>query len=142
MRQDTITIAGALLIWSLGACVKEQHLQLYAARAVPCPPTSCLSFPPLVLEQLEYACRGRLPLAAPSASASPTTASSTAPTTSSTKPGGSRAAQHRQRRGRSVQCSCTHGSKQLSGDPGAGDAAIPSHGGKAVPRLSVLLGLF
>lgn len=93
---------------------------------------SCLSFPVLVSEQPEYARWGWVPLAAPPATTSPSTASSSAPAASPAKPGGSGSAQRR-RRGRSVQRSCSSGSKQLGGDPGAGHAALPAHGGKAEP---------
>lgn len=117
----------------LGACVREQPLQLPAATlglCFQCP--VCLSFPVLVSEQPEYARWGWVPLAAPPATTSPSTASSSAPAASPAKPGGSGSAQRR-RRGRSVQCSCSSGSKQLGGDPGAGHAALPAHGGKAEP---------
>lgn len=127
----------------LAVCVRERPLQLPAAAVGLCfQRLVSLSFPVLVLEQPEYARWGWLPLAAPPAAASPAAASSSAPAASPAKPGGSGTAQRgRQRRGRSVQCSCSSGSKQLGGDPGAGHAALPAHGGKADPGGSVPLGL-
>lgn len=126
--QDIIAVpAGAILNWDW---------QLITAAFSTC----CLPLPVLVLEQLEYARWGWLPLPAPAASASPATTASSASTTSPAEHGGSRAAQHwQQRGGRSVQHTCSYGSKQHGGDPDAGDAALSAHGGKA--RGFVLQGL-
>lgn len=117
----------------LGTYLREQHLQLVAARVVlHFQYLVCLSLPVLVLEQHEYACWGWLPLPAPPASATPSTTPSSASAASPTDHGGTGAAQRWwQRGGRSVQCTCSYGTKQHSGDPDTGDAALSAHGGKS-----------
>lgn len=113
----------------LGTCVREQPLQLIAAAFSTF--YLSVSLPVLVLEQLEYARWGWLPVPAPPASTSPAATPSSASTTSSPKPGGPGAAQRWWRRGGGVQCAGSDGSKQRRGDPDTGDATLPTHGGKA-----------
>lgn len=109
--------------------MREQPLQLITAAFSTF--YLSVSFPILVLEQLEYARWGWLPVPAPPASASPAATPSSASATSSRKPGGPGAAQRWRRRGGGVQCAGSDGSKQRRGHPNTGDAALPTHGGKA-----------
>lgn len=100
------------------------------------PDTLTLPFSLLIAEQLEHASSAQLPHSASAASSAPSTLAPTSPTPapSSPDPGPFWAFQPCwEWCGGGVQ-RCPYGRERNSGDPGAGDAALPTPGGERMQR--------